>query len=52
MEIATGGWVMSDEASAPFAAMLDNLVEGHDWLLRHFNGTVRRTVYSTLDSYS
>ncbi|XP_041371346.1 alpha-mannosidase 2-like [Gigantopelta aegis] len=45
IEIVTGGWVVSDEASVHYQAMLDQLIEGHQWL-QQVLGTVPQSAWS------
>ena len=45
IEIVTGGWVVSDEANVHYQAMLDQLIEGHQWLQQTL-GVVPQSAWS------
>lgn len=51
IEIVNGGWVMPDEASSDIYALIDQLVEGHEWLKVHFGGKIVPRNAWTIDPF-
>ena len=37
LEIVSGGWIMADEATTHYISIIDQLSEGHRWVMEHLN---------------
>ena len=46
LEIVTGGWVMSDEATVSLDAFIDQLIEGHQWVCNNLGGYRPKAAWS------
>ena len=41
LELLSGGWSMHDEACPTYEDMIDNMMTGHDFILKEFGVTPR-----------
>jgi alpha-mannosidase II len=51
LEIVTGGWVMTDEANSHYYAMIEEMVEGHEWLQANVHESIRPTYGWSIDPF-
>jgi len=46
LEIVTGGWVMPDEANSHYAALVEQLIHGHEWCNQNLGGYKPNSAWS------
>ena len=51
LEIVTGGWVMTDEANSYYYAMIEQMIEGHDWLKANIGESLRPSYGWSIDPF-
>lgn len=49
LELVSGGWVMTDEANVQLYSMIDQMIEGHQWIKHHLNYTAKN--YWSIDPF-
>jgi alpha-mannosidase II len=51
LEIVTGGWVMTDEANSYYYAMIEQMIEGHEWLRANIDSNIRPVYGWSIDPF-
>lgn len=51
LEIVTGGWVMADEATSHYYALIEEMISGHEWLKSNIDSSVRPSYGWSIDPF-